>query len=34
MVTDDLPYGAPSIVLSEDHIATAIQLVCCGAQDA
>lgn len=34
MVTDDLPYGVPSIVLSEDHIATAIQLVCCGAHDA
>lgn len=34
MVTDDLPNGVPSIVLSEDHIATAIQLVCCGAHDA
>lgn len=34
MVPNDLPHGTPRIVLSEDHLATAIQLVCCGAHDA
>ena len=34
MVASDLSYGTPVIVLSEDQIATAIELVCCGADEA
>lgn len=34
MVASDLAYGKPEIVVSEDQISTAPELVCCGAYEA